>query len=292
MSRKVPGLASVKAASEVLKRHGFHLKKRYGQNFLIDSHVTEKIINAAGVGGDDFIIEIGPGIGTLTQYLAYYAAEVFAVEIDRSLIPVLEDTLSDYDNVTILCQDIMKTDLASVIAEKGQGRHVKIVANLPYYITTPILMSLFEQDLAFESATVMMQKEVGLRVCAEPGKPEYGALSLAVHYYAEAETAANVPQNCFMPRPDVSSIVLKLTRRTEKPEVKDEKLLFEIIRASFAKRRKTLYNCLRSSGIRPFSDEQWKERIEEAGLDPQVRGEMLELSDFIRLTDSVAEGQK
>ena len=289
MSRPVPYLANAKATSEVLRKHGFHLKKRYGQNFIIDPHVTDKIIQAAEVGEDDLIIEIGPGIGTLTQHLAFHAAEVVTVEIDRSLIPVLEDTLSGYENVTVLCADILKTDLEEIMNEHGAGRHVKIVANLPYYITTPIIMSLFEQGLDFESATVMMQKEVGLRCCASAGTDEYGALSLAVAYYAEAEVAANVPPNCFMPRPDVSSIVLKLVRRTVRPAVSDENLLFGVIKAAFGKRRKTLYNCLRSSGLKNFEDLKWKEIIVSAGLDENVRGEALSLDDFIRLTDEINE---
>ena len=287
MTRPLPYLASAKAASEVMRKHGFHLKKRYGQNFLTDPHVIEKIINAADAGEDDFIIEIGPGIGTLTQYLAYYASEVVAVEIDRSLIPVLEDTLSGYDNASVICADILKTDLAQIIEEKGKGKNVKIVANLPYYITTPIIMSLFEQGLEFVSAVVMMQKEVALRCTASPGTPDYGALSLAVGYYADAEIAANVPPNCFLPRPDVSSIVLKLTRRQQKPPVSDERLLFDIIKAAFGKRRKTLYNCLRSSGLEGIDDEGWKNVIKSAGLDPSVRGETLGLSEFIELTDTV-----
>ena len=289
MNRPLPYLANAKATAEVLKRHGFHMKKRYGQNFITDPHVTDKIIQAAAVGEDDLIIEIGPGIGTLTQYLAYHAAEVVAVEIDRSLIPVLEDTLSGYDNVTVLCADVMKTDLSQIIKEKGVGRHVKIAANLPYYITTPIIMSLFEKDLDFETATVMMQKEVGIRACAAAGSPDYGALSLAVNYYAEAETAANVPPNCFMPRPEVSSVVLKLTKRQVRPAVSDEELLFGVIKAAFGKRRKTLYNCLRSSGLKSFDDEKWKQIIADAGFDPQVRGEALDLSGFIRITDLIAE---
>ena len=245
MSRPVPSLGNPKNTIEILNKYKFVFQKRYGQNFLIDEHVLGKIIRSAGITEDDFVIEIGPGIGTLTQYLAYSAREVAAIEIDDALIPILEDTLSGYDNVTVIHEDVLKVDLTKLVEEKNGGKPVKVVANLPYYITTPIIMGLFENHVPVESITIMVQKEVADRMKTGPGSKDYGALSLAVQYYARPELVANVPPNCFMPRPRVGSAVIRLTKHEKPPvEVQDEKLMFQIIRASFNQRRKTLVNGL------------------------------------------------
>ena len=275
----------------ILNKYGFNFQKKFGQNFLIDTHVLEKIIRAANITKDDFIVEIGPGIGTMTQYLCEAAREVVAVEIDKNLIPILQnDTLSEYDNVTVINEDILKLDLNKLVEERNNGRPVKVVANLPYYITTPIIMGLFENNTPIESITVMVQKEVAQRMQVGPGTKDYGALSLAVQYYSEPYIVANVPANCFMPRPNVGSAVIQL-KKHEKPavEVKDEKLMFQLIRASFNQRRKTLQNGLNNSPELHFSKEQIIEAIEKAGFKPAVRGEALTLEEFAKLADVLTE---
>ena len=257
----MPTLGNPAGTIAVLQKYNFRFQKKFGQNFLIDPHVLEKIIRAAEVTKDDFVLEIGPGIGTMTQYLAEAAREVLAVEIDRSLLPILEDTLSPYDNVTVLNADILKVDIAEIAREKNEGKPIKVVANLPYYITTPILMGLLESGAPVSSITVMVQKEVADRMAAGPGTKDYGALSLAVQFYAETYLAANVPPNCFMPRPNVGSAVIRLTRREEPPvKVHSQELLFKLIRASFNQRRKTLVNGLNNYAGLSFS----KEEIQEA----------------------------
>lgn len=271
---------------EILQKYQFTFAKKFGQNFLIDSHVLEKIIAAAGVTKDDFVLEIGPGIGTMTQYLAEAAREVVAVEIDDHLIPILQDTLSPYDNVTVLHEDILKVDINRLAQEKNGGAPIKVVANLPYYITTPILMQLFESHVPLKSVTVMVQKEVAVRMQAGPGSKDYGALSLAVQYYADPYLAANVPPNCFMPRPNVGSAVITLTCHAVPPvQVADEALLFRLIRASFNQRRKTLVNGLTNAPDLPFSKEQVLEAVESLGKGAAVRGEALTLEEFAALTD-------
>ena len=270
----------------VLQKYNFNFQKKYGQNFLIDTHVLDKIIAAAGITKEDFVLEIGPGIGTMTQYLCESARKVTAVEIDKALIPVLEDTLSAYDNVEVLNQDILKVDINRIAQEKNGGRPIKVVANLPYYITTPIIMGLFESHVPIDSITVMVQKEVADRMQVGPGTKDYGALSLAVQYYAKPEIVANVPPNCFMPRPKVGSAVIRLTRHKEPPiQVKDEKLMFQIIRASFNQRRKTLANGLNNAGGFHLSKEAIIKAIEELGVSPSIRGEALTLEQFARLSD-------
>ena len=270
----------------VLQRYGFNFQKKYGQNFLIDTHVLDKIIGAAEIGKDDFVLEIGPGIGTMTQYLAEAAREVVAVEIDTKLIPILEDTLKEYDNVTVLNEDILKVDIRKIAEENNGGKPIKVVANLPYYITTPIIMGLFESEVPLDSITVMVQKEVADRMQVGPGTKDYGALSLAVQYYAEPYIVANVPPNCFMPRPKVGSAVIRLTRHAETPvQVDDEKLLFQIIRASFNQRRKTLQNGLYNSSELRIPKEKTVAALEEMGLTPTIRGEKLSLEEFAKLSD-------
>lgn len=273
----------------VLKKYGFQFSKRFGQNFLIDPHVLEKIVQAAGITKDDFVVEIGPGIGTLTQYLSEAARKVVSVEIDRSLLPILEDTLQGYDNVTVINEDILKVDLNQLAQEQNGGRPMKIVANLPYYITTPILMSLFENHVPMESITVMVQKEVAERMQAGPGTKDYGALSLAVQYYSEPYIAAYVPQNCFIPRPNVGSAVIRMTCYQQPPvQTKDERLMFQLIRASFNQRRKTLANSLANGAGLHFSKEQIQQAIGEMGWSPSVRGEALTLEQFAALSDVLA----
>ena len=281
-----PYLGNPKYTIEVLQKYGFVFQKRFGQNFLIDTHVLDRIISASEITKDDFVLEIGPGIGTMTQYLAEAAREVTAVEIDDALIPILKDTLKEWDNVTVLHGDILKTDICKIAEEKNQGRPIKVVANLPYYITTPIIMALFEQHVPLANVTVMVQKEVAARMKSGPGSKDYGALSLAVQYYAEPYIVANVPCNCFMPRPNVDSAVIRLTRYEEPPvQVKDEKMLFKIIRASFNQRRKTLQNGLNNSSELNFTKDQIAAAIAAAGFSPSVRGEALTLEQFARLTD-------
>lgn len=279
-------LSSPKKTIEIIQKYNFDFQKKFGQNFLIDSHVLEKIIDAAHITKDDFVLEIGPGIGTMTQYLSEHAREVMAVEIDHNLIPILEDTLSGYDNVVVLNEDILKVDIGKIAEEKNQGRPIKVVANLPYYITTPIIMGLFEKDVPMDSLTVMVQKEVAQRMQAGPGTKDYGALSLAVQFYAQPYIVANVPPNCFMPRPKVGSAVIRLTRYKEMPvKVKNEKLMFSIIRASFNQRRKTLQNGINNSSALDFSKEQVVEALTKMELSPTIRGEALSLEQFARLSD-------
>ena len=273
---------------EVLQKYHFNFQKKFGQNFLIDTHVLEKIIASAGVTREDFVLEIGPGIGTMTQYLCESAREVVAVEIDQNLIPILQDTLSAYDNVTVINEDILKLDIAKLAMERNGGNPIKVVANLPYYITTPIIMGLFESHVPIESITVMVQKEVADRMQVGPGTKDYGALSLAVQYYAKPEIVANVPPNCFMPRPNVGSAVIRLTRHDTVPvDVEDEKLMFAIIRASFNQRRKTLANGLSNApGIR-LSKEEIQESITELGVPVTIRGEALTLQQFAELSNII-----
>ena len=286
MSKREPYLGNPQATIAVLNKYGFTFQKKFGQNFLIDPHVLDKIIRAAEITEDDFVLEIGPGMGTMTQYLAYAAREVYAVEIDKSLIPILEDTLSDYDNVTVINEDILKVNIAKLAEEKNGGRPIKVVANLPYYITTPIIMGLFESHVPVESITVMVQKEVADRMQVGPGTKDYGALSLAVQYYAEPYIVANVPPNCFIPRPAVGSAVIRLTRYQEKPvKVNDASFMFKIIRASFNQRRKTLQNGLYNSSELRIPKEKTVAALEELGLTPTIRGEKLSLEEFAQLSD-------
>ena len=271
---------------EILQKYDFRFQKKFGQNFLIDTHVLEKIISSAGITKDDFVLEIGPGIGTMTQYLCESAREVMAVEIDKNLIPILSDTLSAYDNVTVVNEDILKLDIAKTAIEHNDGKPIKVVANLPYYITTPIIMGLFESHVPLESITVMVQKEVADRMQAVPGTKDYGALSLAVQFYSKAEIVANVPPNCFMPRPNVGSAVIRLTCHKDRPvEVKNEAFMFRLIRASFNQRRKTLQNGLSNDRSLNLSKEQIAAAIEQLRLSPTVRGETLSLGQFAELSN-------
>lgn len=280
-------LGNPKNTIEILNKYHFVFQKRFGQNFLIDTHVLNKIVAAADITKDDCVLEIGPGIGTLTQYLCEAAGKVIAVEIDKKLIPILEnDTLAQYDNVTIINEDVMKLDLPKLVNEENEGRPIKVVANLPYYITTPIIMGLLEAHLPIKSLTVMVQKEVAERMQATPGTEDYGALSLAVQYYCTPYIAANVPPNCFMPRPNVGSAVIRLTLHDTPPiEVKDEKLLFALIRASFNQRRKTLVNGINNSPELSISKEEVSSALEALGLSPSVRGETLSLEQFASLAN-------
>lgn len=275
---------------EVLKKYHFNFQKKYGQNFLIDTRVLDKIITSAEVTKEDCVLEIGPGIGTMTQYLAENAREVVAVEIDKALIPILQDTLSGYDNVTIINEDILKVDINKIVEEKNNGQPIKVVANLPYYITTPIIMGLFESHVPLKSITVMVQKEVADRMQVGPGTKDYGALSLAVQYYAKPEIVANVPPNCFMPRPNVGSAVIRLTRYDKPPvEVKDESYMFGLIRASFNQRRKTLINGLLNSGNAGVTKEDILEVLEEMNLPTTIRGEALTLEQFAQLSNGLGK---
>lgn len=270
----------------VINRYEFAFQKKFGQNFLIDQGIVEKIVREAGVTKDDFVLEIGPGIGTMTQILCENAREVAAVEIDRKLIPILNDTLSEYDNVTIINDDILKVDINKLAEEKNGGRPIKVVANLPYYITTPIIMGLFESHVPLDSITIMVQKEVADRMQTGPGSKDYGALSLAVQFYAKPEIVVNVPPECFMPRPNVGSAVIRLKRHEARPvDVKDEKLMFRIIRASFNQRRKTLANGLNNSPEIGYTKEQIAAAIEELGRGASIRGEALTLEEFARLSN-------
>lgn len=271
---------------EILQKYHFNFQKKFGQNFLIDTSVLDRIIAAAEITKDDCVLEIGPGIGTMTQYLAESAGEVVAVEIDKNLIPILEDTLSAYDNVTVINDDILKVDVNKIVEEKNGGRPVKVVANLPYYITTPIIMGLFENHVPLKSITIMVQKEVADRMQVGPGTKDYGALSLAVQYYAKPEIVANVPPNCFIPRPNVGSAVIRLTRYEKPPvQVEDEKKMFSLIRASFNQRRKTLVNGLGNASELGVSKERVAAVLEEMQLSPTVRGEALTLEQFARLSN-------
>lgn len=270
----------------VLQKYDFNFQKRFGQNFLIDTNVLDRIISSAEITKDDCVLEIGPGIGTMTQYLAESAREVVAVEIDKNLIPILGDTLSAYDNVTIINDDILKVDIAKLVQEKNDGKPIKVVANLPYYITTPIIMGLFESHVPLKSITIMVQKEVADRMQVGPGTKDYGALSLAVQFYAKPQIVANVPPNCFIPRPNVGSAVIKLTRHEQPPVVvKDEKFMFELIRASFNQRRKTLVNGLTNAPNLGLSKEQVSEALDKMGVSAQIRGEALTLEQFGQLSD-------
>ena len=279
-------LSDPKKTIEVIQKYQFAFQKRFGQNFLIDAHVLEKIVSAAGITKDDCVLQIGPGIGTMTQYLAESAGQVIAVEIDTNLLPILADTLKDYSNVKVINQDILKVDINELVKEYNNGRPIKVVANLPYYITTPIIMGLFESNVPIDNITVMVQKEVADRMQVGPGSKDYGALSLAVQYYASPYIVANVPPNCFIPRPNVGSAVIRLTRYQEPPvQVKDPKLMFKLIRASFNQRRKTLQNGLNNSPEISFSKEEITKAIESLGVSPSVRGEALSLEQFAQLAN-------
>lgn len=279
-------LSDPKKTIEVIQKYQFAFQKRFGQNFLIDAHVLEKIVSAAGITKDDCVLEIGPGIGTMTQYLAESAGQVIAVEIDTNLLPILADTLKDYSNVKVINQDILKVDINELVKEYNNGRPIKVVANLPYYITTPIIMGLFESNVPIDNITVMVQKEVADRMQVGPGSKDYGALSLAVQYYASPYIVANVPPNCFIPRPNVGSAVIRLTHYQEPPvQVKDPKLMFKLIRASFNQRRKTLQNGLNNSPEISFSKEEITKAIESLGVSPSVRGEALSLEQFAQLAN-------
>ena len=283
-------LSDPKKTIEVIQKYQFAFQKRFGQNFLIDAHVLEKIVSAAGITKDDCVLEIGPGIGTMTQYLAESAGQVIAVEIDTNLLPILADTLKDYSNVKVINQDILKVDINELVKEYNNGRPIKVVANLPYYITTPIIMGLFESNVPIDNITVMVQKEVADRMQVGPGSKDYGALSLAVQYYASPYIVANVPPNCFIPRPNVGSAVIRLTRYQEPPvQVKDPKLMFKLIRASFNQRRKTLQNGLNNSPEVSFSKEEITKAIESLGVSPSVRGEALSREQFAQLANYFAQ---
>ena len=280
-------LANPQETIAVLQKYQFNFQKKFGQNFLIDTRVLEKIMDAAEAGPEDCILEIGPGIGTMTQMLAERARKVIAVEIDNNLIPILQDTLQAYNNVKIIHNDILKLDLKQLVREENDGRPIKVVANLPYYITTPIIMGLFEADVPLESITVMVQKEVADRMKSGPGSKDYGALSLAVQYYSRPELAANVPPNCFIPRPNVGSAVICLHRHSEPPvEVHDEKLMFRLIRASFNQRRKTMQNSLNNSPELSFNKEQITAALEAVGLKSNIWGEALTLKQFAALSNA------
>ena len=283
---KEPTLGNPQNTIEVLQKYNFVFQKKFGQNFLIDTHVLDKILAEAEITKDDFVLEIGPGIGTMTQYLACAARKVVAVEIDKALIPILEDTLSDYDNARVINNDVLKVDIAKLAEEENGGKPIKVVANLPYYITTPIIMGLFENHVPIKSITVMVQKEVADRMQVGPGTKDYGALSLAVQYYAKPYIVANVPPNCFMPRPKVGSAVIRLERYEEpQVKVKDENLVFRIIRASFNQRRKTLANGLKNSAELDYTKEEIEAAIEALGRGASIRGEALTLEEFAKLAD-------
>lgn len=283
-------LGNPKNTIEIIQKYEFMFQKKFGQNFLIDTHVLEKIISAAGITKNDCVLEIGPGIGTMTQYLAENAGHVVAVEIDRNLIPILKETLADYDNVTVINEDILRVDIKALDEEYNGGKPIKVVANLPYYITTPIIMGLFESGVPIDNITVMVQKEVADRMKEGPGSKDYGALSLAVQYYASPYIVANVPPNCFIPRPNVGSAVIRLTRYQEPPvHVKDTALMFRLIRASFNQRRKTLQNGLNNSPELSFSKEEIAAVIEGLGLPAAVRGEALTLEQFAALANAFSD---
>ena len=283
-------LGTPSATKEIINKYSFAFQKKFGQNFLIDSNVLESIIRGAEITKDDFVLEIGPGIGTMTQYLCEAARQVVAVEIDKMLIPILEDTLSEYDNVEVINQDVLKVDIKSLAEEKNNGKPIKVVANLPYYITTPIIMGLFESGVPIDSITIMVQKEVADRMQTGPGSKDYGALSLAVQYYATAKVILNVSATCFMPRPNVDSAVIKLTRHKEPTvNVADEKLMFKIIRASFNQRRKTLVNGLKNSPELSFSKEQIVKAVEKIGKPETIRGEALTLEEVAELANAFTE---
>ena len=283
-------LSNPQVTIQTIKKYEFAFQKKFGQNFLIDDHVITKIINAAEITKDDLVLEIGPGIGTMTQYLAESARKVIAVEIDKNLIPILGETLAEYDNVTVINEDILKLDINRLVEEENAGKPIKVVANLPYYITTPIIMGLFESHVPLQSITVMVQKEVADRMQVGSGSKDYGALSLAVQYYAKPYIVANVPPNCFIPRPGVGSAVIRLTRYEEPPvTVKDESLMFKLIRASFNQRRKTLQNGIANSPELPYSKAQVEKALEKMELAANVRGESLTLAEFAKLSDIISE---
>ena len=283
-------LSNPQVTIQTIKKYEFAFQKKFVQNFLIDDHVITKIINAAEITKDDLVLEIGPGIGTMTQYLAESARKVIAVEIDKNLIPILGETLAEYDNVTVINEDILKLDINRLVEEENAGKPIKVVANLPYYITTPIIMGLFESHVPLQSITVMVQKEVADRMQVGPGSKDYGALSLAVQYYAKPYIVANVPPNCFIPRPGVGSAVIRLTRYEEPPvTVKDESLMFKLIRASFNQRRKTLQNGIANSPELPYSKAQVEKALEKMELAANVRGESLTLAEFAKLSDIISE---
>ena len=283
-------LSNPQVTIQTIKKYEFAFQKKFGQNFLIDDHVITKIINAAEITKDDLVLEIGPGIGTMTQYLAESARKVIAVEIDKNLIPILGETLAEYDNVTVINEDILKLDINRLVEEENAGKPIKVVTNLPYYITTPIIMGLFESHVPLQSITVMVQKEVADRMQVGPGSKDYGALSLAVQYYAKPYIVANVPPNCFIPRPGVGSAVIRLTRYEEPPvTVKDESLMFKLIRASFNQRRKTLQNGIANSPELPYSKAQVEKALEKMELAANVRGESLTLAEFAKLSDIISE---
>lgn len=288
----MPTFGNPKNTIEVIQKYEFAFQKKFGQNFLIDTHVLDKIISAAGVTKDDMVLEIGPGIGTMTQYLAEAASRVVAVEIDTNLIPILKETLGEYDNVTVINEDILKVDIKNLAVEYNGGRPIKVVANLPYYITTPIIMGLFESGVPIDNITVMVQKEVADRMQVGPGSKDYGALSLAVQYYADPYIVANVPPNCFIPRPNVGSAVIRLTRHKNPPvEVQDPGLMFKLVRASFNQRRKTLQNGLNNSQEISFPKELIIKAIESLGVPATVRGETLTLEQFAQLANYFTENQ-
>lgn len=281
-------LGNPKNTIEVLQKYQFNFQKKFGQNFLINTAILEEIIDAAQITKDDFVLEIGPGIGTMTQYLCESAREVVAVEIDTNLIPILQDTLKEYDNVEVLNEDILKVDINRLAEEKNGGRPIKVVANLPYYITTPIIMGLFESHVPIDSITIMVQKEVADRMQVGPGTKDYGALSLAVQYYAKPQIVVNVPPSCFMPQPKVGSAVIRLTRHEKPPvDVADEKLMFQVIRGSFNQRRKTLANGLNNYGGIPLAKELIQESIKELGVPVNIRGEALTLEQFATLSNII-----
>ena len=280
-------LGSPSATNEIINKYSFAFQKKFGQNFLIDSNILESIVSAADITKDDFVLEIGPGIGTMTQYLCEAARQVVAVEIDKMLIPILKDTLSEYDNVEVINQDVLKLDIKALAQEKNKEKPIKVVANLPYYITTPIIMGLFESKVPIESITIMVQKEVADRMQTGPGSKDYGALSLAVQYYADAKVQLNVSASCFMPRPNVDSAVIKLTAH-EKPVVDvDETLMFKVIRASFNQRRKTLVNGLKNSSELDYTKEEIVQAIKAIGKEENIRGEKLTLEEFAALSNSL-----
>ena len=283
-------LGNPKNTIEIIQKYGFNFQKKFGQNFLIDTHVLERIIEESGITKDDCILEIGPGIGTMTQYLCENAREVIAVEIDKALIPILEDTLSAYDNVTVINDDILKVDVQKIVDEKNGGKPIKVVANLPYYITTPIIMGLFESHLPLKSITIMVQKEVADRMQVGPGTKDYGALSLAVQYYAKPEIVANVPANCFMPRPNVGSAVIRLTKYEEPPVfVENEEFMFSLIRATFNQRRKTLVNAIGNAPNLNITKDMVAEVLSEMGESATVRGETFTLEKFAEFSNKISK---
>ncbi|MFI3176007.1 MAG: 16S rRNA (adenine(1518)-N(6)/adenine(1519)-N(6))-dimethyltransferase RsmA [Eubacteriales bacterium] len=282
----MPLLSNPKSTIEILQKYNFHFQKKFGQNFLIDANILEKIVDSANITEEDLVIEIGPGIGTMTQYLARRARQVIAVEIDKVLIPILEDTLVEYDNVMIMNEDILKVNINALAEQYNEGKPIKVVANLPYYITTPIIMGLFESKVPLHSITIMVQKEVADRMQVGPGTKDYGALSLAVQYYAKPKIITHVPATCFMPRPNVDSAVIQLEKYEVPPvEVSSEKLLFQLIRASFNQRRKTLVNGIINASFLNITKEQILEVLEQMGLPSTIRGETFTLEQFAKLTN-------